>query len=118
MQAQRFRRWFFERVMESFADVDVLIAPATPCCAPLIDSSTVEINGQLLPARAAAGLLTQPVSFIGLPVVAAPVNHRALGIGLPIGLQLIAPPWRESWCLRVAAALEASGAVSAVNPNA
>ncbi len=117
-QAQRFRRWFFQRVMESFADIDVLITAATPFCAPLIGSSTIEINDQVLPMRVAAGLLAQPVSFIGLPVVAAPVDHRTLGLDLPMGLQLIAPPWRESWCLRVAAALEACGAVKAVGPNA
>jgi aspartyl-tRNA(Asn)/glutamyl-tRNA(Gln) amidotransferase subunit A len=29
--------------------------------------------------------------------------------GLPIGIQVIAAPWREDLCLRVAAALEAAG---------
>jgi amidase/aspartyl-tRNA(Asn)/glutamyl-tRNA(Gln) amidotransferase subunit A len=32
---------------------------------------------------------------------------------LPIGVQLIAAPWREDLCLRVAAALEAAGVCSA-----
>jgi Asp-tRNA(Asn)/Glu-tRNA(Gln) amidotransferase A subunit family amidase len=32
---------------------------------------------------------------------------------LPIGVQLIAAPWREDLCLRVAAALEAQGVCSA-----
>jgi 1-carboxybiuret hydrolase len=55
------------------------------------------------------GVLTQPISCIGLPVCAVPVwgAHASL----PIGVQLIGAPWREDLVLRVAAALEASGAV-------
>jgi aspartyl-tRNA(Asn)/glutamyl-tRNA(Gln) amidotransferase subunit A len=54
------------------------------------------------------GMLTQPISFLGLPVVTVPVTTSA---GLPIGLQLIAPPWREDLCLRAARALELQGIV-------
>ena len=53
------------------------------------------------------GVYTQPISFIGLPVAAAPVwtpNER-----LPIGVQIIAPPWREDLALRAAHALQAAG---------
>jgi Asp-tRNA(Asn)/Glu-tRNA(Gln) amidotransferase A subunit family amidase len=57
------------------------------------------------------GLLTQPISCIGLPVCAVPVwgAHASL----PIGVQVIAAPWREDLALRVAAALEAAGVVQA-----
>ena len=54
-------------------DVDVLLAPATPCAAPAIGTEWLEIDGQRLPARASMGLLTQPVSCIGLPVVTVPL---------------------------------------------
>ena len=30
------------------------------------------INGQPLPVRASMGMLTQPISFLGLPVVTVP----------------------------------------------
>jgi 1-carboxybiuret hydrolase len=111
VQAQRVRRWFARQVAASFAEVDVLIAPATPCVAPTIGSEWIELNGQRLPARPSLGLLTQPVSCIGLPVCAVPVwgAHPSL----PIGLQLIAAPWREDRVLAVAAALEAAGVVRA-----
>ena len=60
------------------------------------------------------GLLTQPISCIGLPVVTrAAVGHEPAAPHLPIGVQLIAAPWREDLCLRVAAALEAQGLCSA-----
>jgi Asp-tRNA(Asn)/Glu-tRNA(Gln) amidotransferase A subunit family amidase len=111
VQAQRVRRWYARQVAASFADVDVLIAPATPCAAPVIGTEWLEINGQRLPARASLGLLTQPVSCIGLPVCAVPVwgAHARL----PVGVQLIAAPWREDRVLAVAAALEAAGVVQA-----
>ncbi len=97
------------QVAASFADVDVLIAPATPCAAPVIGTEWLDIGGQRLPARASMGLLTQPVSCIGLPVCTVPVwgAHATL----PIGVQLIAAPWREDLVLDSAAALEAAGVV-------
>jgi aspartyl-tRNA(Asn)/glutamyl-tRNA(Gln) amidotransferase subunit A len=55
------------------------------------------------------------VSFIGLPVVAVPVP---LPGGLPIGVQVIAAPWREAVALRVAHALETSGIARAPEPPA
>jgi len=90
----------------------VLLAPATPCVAPLLGTEWLELNGQRLPARPSLGLLTQPISCIGLPVCAVPVwgTNPALP-GLPIGVQVIAAPWREDHALRVGAALEAAGVV-------
>ena len=114
VQAQRVRRWVAQRVAESLREVDVLLAPATPCTAPPIGTEWLEIAGQRLPARASMGLLTQPVSAIGLPVVTVPVwGCDPEAPGLPIGVQVIAAPWREDLCLRVARALEALGVAHA-----
>ena len=111
MQAQRVRRWFARQAAELFRDVDVLLAPATPCVAPVIGTEWVEINGQRLPARASLGLLTQPISCIGLPVCAVPV--WGCHPNLPIGVQVIAAPWREDLVLRVAHALQQQGVATA-----
>jgi aspartyl-tRNA(Asn)/glutamyl-tRNA(Gln) amidotransferase subunit A len=75
----------------------VLIAPATPRSATLIGEQTMEINGQPLPVRASMGMLTQPISFLGLPVTTVPLRTAQ---GAPIGLQLIAAPFNEQACLR------------------
>ena len=105
---------FARRVARAFETVDVLIAPATPCTAPVIGTEWLEINGQRLPARASMGLLTQPISCIGLPVVTVPLwGMNPAAPHLPIGVQVIAAPWREDHGLRVAAALEAQGLCSA-----
>jgi hypothetical protein len=48
-----------------------------------------------------------------LPVVAAPVADAG---PLPIGVQIVAAPWREDLVLRVAAADEALGVFAAASP--
>ncbi len=111
VKAQKFRQWFSARARELFRDVDILIAPATPCRAPKIGQKTIVLDGQEMLIRPHLGLYTQPISFIGLPVVAVPVWTS--GVTLPIGVQIIAPPWREDLALWVARALERDGVVSA-----
>jgi AtzE family amidohydrolase len=108
LKAQRFRSIYRERVNTLFQHWDVLIAPATPVSAPAIGSDWLEINGVTHPSRPAMGLLTQPVSFAGCPVVAAPMWPEGTD-GMPIGVQLIAPAWREDFALRAAVALQRTG---------
>jgi aspartyl-tRNA(Asn)/glutamyl-tRNA(Gln) amidotransferase subunit A len=109
--AQRFRAWFREAMRELFREVDVILAPATPFHALTSGTKTVTLDGVSMPARPNIGIFTQPISFIGLPVVAVPV--WLAGAKLPIGVQIIAPAWREDLALRVAWHLEQQGAVSA-----
>jgi AtzE family amidohydrolase len=110
LQAQRLRRWFSEQVAEIFRSVDILLAPSTPCTATLIGQETLELNGISYSAKASLGLLTQPLSFIGLPIVSVPVCHVGT---MPIGVQIIAPPWRETRALQVSAHLERIGIAGA-----
>ena len=111
-KAQKFRRWYRAQVLELFKSVDVIIAPATPCTAPSIGQQTFMLDGVELPVRPNLGIFTQPISFIGLPVVAAPIPLKPL----PIGVQIIAAPWREDLALRVAAELEKNGVAAAMRP--
>ena len=112
IQAQKFRRWFQEAMVRLFETVDAIIAPATPCSAPLIGQKTFVLDGVELPVRPNMGIFTQPISFIGLPVVAVPVAGP-----MPIGVQIIAPAWREDIALRIARHLEATGAAMAQTPK-
>jgi 1-carboxybiuret hydrolase len=110
--AQKFRRWYRDRVLALFDEFDAILAPATPCAAPLLGQDTFVAGGTALPLRANLGLYTQPISFIGLPVVVVPVSLPPL----PIGVQIIAVPWREDVALRIAHAVETTGAVAAPRP--
>jgi AtzE family amidohydrolase len=114
-RAQRLRRWFLEQALGLFERFDALLAPATPFPTTPIGQATTHMGGQSLSVRANLGLYTQPISFIGLPVLAAPVVPPG---GLPVGVQLIAPPWREDRLFAIAARLEADGVVGSPRPSA
>ena len=111
--AQKFRAWFVAEACRLFRDVDVLLAPATPCAAPSIGQKTFRIDGVEMPIRPNLGMFTQPISFAGLPVVSVPVFAGPL----PVGVQVIAAPWREDVALAVAHALERDGVAVAERPG-
>ncbi len=112
-KAQIFRRWYRAQVLKLFARYDAILAPSTPCTAPRIGQQTFAIDGIEMPLRPNVGIYTQPISFIGLPVAAVPVPLAPL----PIGVQIIAAPWREDVALRIAHALEQMGTVAATRPD-
>ncbi|BAZ50785.1 amidase [Nostoc sp. NIES-4103] len=103
LQAQRFRKWYRDRVREIFQNVDVILAPTTPISAPLIGQQTMILDGEEILVRPHLGLFTQPLSFIGLPVLSIPIQRPN---ALPLGVQLIAAPYNEALILQVAAVLE------------
>jgi AtzE family amidohydrolase len=110
IHAQRLRQQVYQEALALFEQCDLLIAPATPVSAPLIGTENLLINGRSVPARASMGLLTQPISCIGLPVCSVPIwPALEAADNLPIGVQLIAAPWREDLCLAAAAELERAG---------
>jgi 1-carboxybiuret hydrolase len=112
VKAQKFRRWYRDQVLKLFAEVDAIVAPAAPCTAPLIGQQTFMVGDAQLSVRANLGLYTQPISFIGLPVVTVPVPLSPL----PIGVQIITAPWREDVALRIAHLLETDGVAAAQRP--
>jgi 1-carboxybiuret hydrolase len=113
VKAQIFRRWYREQVLKLFERYDAIIAPSTPCVAPKIGQQTFVLDGVEMPLRPNVGIYTQPISFVGLPVAAAPVPLRPL----PIGVQIIAAPWHEDIALRIAYALEQMNVVAATKLN-
>lgn len=107
-EARRFRVWFRAEVAKIFRRYDVLIAPTVGDVAPLIDHPTMEFEGALVPARSHLGIFTQPLSFIGLPVIAAPLSRPDR---LPLGIQLVGPPGGEARLFSVAEQLRAAGLI-------
>lgn len=115
VRAQRFRRAYRDRVNALFADWDVLLCAATPVSATVLGQDFIEVNGQRHPTRPSMGLLTQPISFAGCPVVVAPMWPEGTR-GLPLGVQLVAAPWKEDLVLRAAAVLQAAGVAGPKEP--
>jgi len=114
LQAQRFRRWYRDRVREVFQNVDVILAPTTPISAPLIGQQSMILGEQQVMVRHYLGLFTQPLSFIGLPVLSVPIR---LPNSLPLGVQLVAAPYNEALIFRVAVVLADKGVVSIITPG-
>jgi AtzE family amidohydrolase len=112
-KAQIFRRWFHRQMLELFKSYDAILAPATPVTAPKLGQTTFLLDGVETLVRPNMGIYTQPISFIGLPVVAVPVPLKPM----PIAIQVIAAPWREDVALRIAYALEQQGVVASPRPE-
>ena len=107
LRAQAARGAWREEMAAVFRHTDLLVAPCTPCPAPLIGTRYLELAGRRELLRPNLGLYTQPFSCIGLPALSVPLWLP--GETLPIGVQLIAAPWREDLCLRAAEVLARAG---------
>ncbi|WP_372619167.1 AtzE family amidohydrolase [Falsiroseomonas sp.] len=118
LQAQRVRAACRNAVLKLFEAVDVILTPATPFAATPIGQDMIEIDGERIPLRPALGAFTQPISCLGLPAMTVPLAAPAAAGtgGLPIGVQLVAAPWREDTLFRVAGALERAGVVASPEP--
>lgn len=103
-QAQKFRSWYRRQVQDIFQQVDIILAPTTPCVAPKLGQTTLKIAGEEILVRPNLGRFTQPLSFIGLPVLSIPVKQSTT---LPLGVQIIAAPYQELSIFRIADFLEA-----------
>jgi AtzE family amidohydrolase len=113
VQAQRVRQQVYREAIQLFKRFDLLIAAASPVVAPRVGEEMLLINDRSIPTKAGLGVLTQPISCIGLPVCTVPVwpgiDEPPHEKELPIGVQLIGAPWREDLCLRAARTLEQAG---------
>lgn len=86
-----------------FAEVDLLVTPTTPMAAPAIADLRATPEA-LRPAELKLLRNTRPFNVWGLPAISVPCGFTQSG--LPIGLQIAGPPWREDLVLRLAHAYE------------
>ena len=86
-----------------FADVDLLVTPTTPIPAPAIADLKKDPEA-LRPAELILLRNTRPFNVWGLPAISVPCGFTKSG--LPIGLQIAGPHWREDLVLRLAQAYE------------
>jgi aspartyl-tRNA(Asn)/glutamyl-tRNA(Gln) amidotransferase subunit A len=90
-------------IAQIFADVDVLVCPTMPMPAPAIADLKADL-GALRPAELKLLRNTRPFNVWGLPAISVPCGFTHNG--LPIGLQIAGPHWREDLVLRLAHAYE------------
>jgi aspartyl-tRNA(Asn)/glutamyl-tRNA(Gln) amidotransferase subunit A len=106
LQAQRFRSWARDAIHRLFDRFDLLLAPAVVGPAPRIADGTILVDGQPVPARANLGLYTQPLTLLGVPVLAVPLHRPG---ALPLAIQLVGAPGSEPMLIAAAERLEALG---------
>jgi len=107
INAQRLRRRMRREFDALWNDVDCLFTPTTPNTAPKIGDTTVRLGGVDEDVRLATTRLVRGINALGYPALSLPCGLSASG--LPIGLQIIGPPFEEARILRIAAALEDNG---------
>ena len=90
-------------IRAAFADVDVLVTPTMPMPAPAIADLKAAPDA-LRPAELKLLRNTRPFNVWGLPAISVPCGFTESG--LPIGLQIAGPHWREDVVLRLAHAYE------------
>lgn len=114
LKAQKFRTVYQKAVLKLFETYDVILAPTTPTPATKIGQKTMVLDGVEMAVKPNIGLYTQPLSFIGLPIISVPVH---LPGQLPVGVMLIGAPHSEAKLLRLARHLEKAGVVKALVPQ-
>ena len=107
IHAQRLRGKLQREFARVWSEVDCLITPTTPTTAPRVGQSTVRLGGKEEDVRLATTRLVRGMNLLGLPALSMPCGLATNG--LPVGLQIIGPPFDEAVILRVAAALEDGG---------
>ena len=100
-QAQKVRTLIRQDFATAFSEVDALVAPTTPTTAFRLGEKSNDPVAMYF-----SDVCTIPVNLAGLPGLVVPCG---LAGGLPVGLQLIGPPWSEALLLRIGHALELSG---------
>jgi len=104
-RAQHGRAQFKRVLADVFAEIDVLITPTLCFVAPVLAQRSTQVNGETVAYRQYLTRFTNPFNFSGYPALAAPFGLSA--DGLPISVQLVAPPFAEARLLQVGAILEA-----------
>ncbi len=110
LTALKGRRLVTDAFTRLFEAVDVLVVPSTPAGAP--EAGEPLATGEDI--RPGLIRLVGPFNFTGLPALSVPAGFDALG--MPLGAQLVGGPGQDFAIIRLAAWLEASGAVRMRQP--
>ncbi len=99
VKGQRVRQLLVQGFREAMAGVDVLLTPATAIPAPRLGESVVEIGSEKEELFLTLARISSPFDMTGLPALSVPCGFTKSG--LPIGLQVVGPPFREEVVLHV-----------------
>jgi amidase len=97
------------RIVEAFlASFDLLVTPTMACLPPLVGAWRTGTENDPLMALLNSypmGVFTSLFNVTGQPAISVPLHQDHVS-GLPVGVQIVAAPWREDLLLQVARTLE------------
>jgi aspartyl-tRNA(Asn)/glutamyl-tRNA(Gln) amidotransferase subunit A len=101
LRAQKVRTLILRDFEAAFAEVDAIVSPTAPTPAFRLGEKTGDPLAMYL-----NDVYTLPASLAGIVGLSVPVAKTRAG--LPVGLQILTPRFREDLALRIGAAVEAS----------
>lgn len=102
VNAQRLRRRWQREWAKLWKDVDILLAPTAPIVAPEIGQTVVSWGEKgEEDVRLATTRLVRSINVLGLPALSIPLPVD----GLPIGMQIIGPPFADDLVLSAGSCL-------------
>jgi aspartyl-tRNA(Asn)/glutamyl-tRNA(Gln) amidotransferase subunit A len=104
IKAHKFRKELRKEFVRILGSDSVLVMPTTALVAPGFDEKTVNIDGETLQIYQALSRQTIAFDSTGLPAISIPIGFS--GNQLPVGVQMIAPPFQEEKILSLAYAYE------------
>jgi aspartyl-tRNA(Asn)/glutamyl-tRNA(Gln) amidotransferase subunit A len=106
IRAHRFRKELRNEFVQIMGNNGVLIMPTTPLVAPSFEDKFVNINGKMFQIYQALSRQTIAFDSTGLPAISIPIGFSKEN--LPIGAQIIGPPFHEENILSLAYLYECS----------
>jgi amidase len=104
-KAQRLSRGIVEAFVTNF---DLLVTPTMACLPPPVGAWRAGIDDDPLMALLNSypmAVFTSLFNVTGQPAISVPIHHDD-ATGLPVGVQMVAAPWREDLLLHVSRTLE------------
>ena len=108
LKAQKVRTLIQQDFVKAFEQVDVIATPTSPIPAFRLGEKTDDPLTMYL-----SDIFTIAVNLAGLPGLSQPCGFAG---GMPVGLQWIAPAWREDLLLSAASAFEANTEWGGMHP--
>ena len=115
VQALRSRPLLQRGFEAAFNEVDVLAVPTLPYLTPRLNRLTADVGSREVPLADVVAKNTSIFDLVGVPTTTVRVGFDRNG--LPIGIQIAAPPLRESVSLGLAFALEQISGVPPLLPD-
>ncbi len=98
------------QIVDGFlAHFDLLVTPTMACLPPPVGFWRTDGVDPLAPLHRSypMAIFTSLFNVTGQPAISLPLHHDPVS-DLPVGVQIVAAPWRDDLLLQVAASLEAA----------